>query len=315
MVTAHGHIPVMAAEVLEHLRAAAGQGRFLDATFGGGGHTRRLLEAHAGNTVFALDTDPEAAPRAAALAEAFPSRFTFAAGNFESLGTLAPGEFDGILFDFGLSSFHFDTPERGFAFRLDGPLDMRLDPTSGETAHAFLERATRHELIRALRDFGEEPRWRRVVDAIERARGTEALSRTVAFATLVEEALGPAARRQSRIHPATRTFQGIRIAINRELEVIETALPAAFAKLRTGGRMAVISFHSLEDRLVKRYFRHLAGRPEGVRDNRPADLRPVHALEVTRRPLVPGEAECEQNPRARSAKLRVIEKISQPKSA
>jgi 16S rRNA (cytosine1402-N4)-methyltransferase len=309
MVAAQGHLPVMADEVLAHLGASLGPLRLLDATLGGGGHTRAFLAAHEGNTVHALDADPEAAERAVPLVEEFPARFSFAFGNFERLADLAPGEFDAVLFDLGLSSYHFDTPERGFAFRHDGPLDMRLDPRQGLTAHTFLERADHFELVHAIRDYGEEPRWRRIVDAIERARGTAALARTVPFAALVEQALGPAARRQSRIHPATRTFQGIRIAINRELEVIESALPPAFAKLRPGGRLAVISFHSLEDRLVKRFFRRLSGRPETSRDHRPADERSVHAREITRRPLIPGEAECARNPRSRSAKLRVLEKL------
>lgn len=310
MVATDGHIPVLAAEVLEQLQASVGSRRLLDATFGGGGHSRAWLEAAAGNTVHALDADPEAAPRAERLRTDFSDRFTFAPGNFEDLGELTAGEFDAILFDLGLSSFHFDTPERGFAFRHDGPLDMRLDPREGCSAHTFLERADHFELVRAIRDYGEEPRWRRIVDVIERARGTDALRRTVAFAELIENALGPAARRKSKIHPATRTFQGVRIAVNRELEVIERALPQAFSRLRVGGRLAVISFHSLEDRIAKRYFRHLAGRPESSRDNRPADERPVYGRELTRRPLVPGEAECTANPRARSAKLRVIEKTA-----
>jgi 16S rRNA (cytosine1402-N4)-methyltransferase len=309
MFESEGHIPVMRAEVLEQLCAVAGPRAFLDATFGGGGHTRALLDAHAGNTVQALDTDPEAAPRAAVLSAEYGQRFSFLMGNFEHLGTLVTASFDGILFDFGLSSFHYDTAERGFAFRLDGPLDMRLNPTEGRTAHQFLEEASRHELIVAIRQYGEESRWRRIVDAIEQARGTEALSGTLAFAALVENALGPSARRHSRIHPATKTFQGIRIAINRELEVIETALPLAFAKLNPGGRLAVISFHSLEDRLVKRYFRRLGGRPESARDNRPSDERTVFGREITRRPLAPTDAECAANPRSRSAKLRVIEKL------
>ncbi|MFW6353106.1 MAG: 16S rRNA (cytosine(1402)-N(4))-methyltransferase RsmH [Verrucomicrobiota bacterium] len=311
MVASEGHIPVLLAEVLDHLRAREGSQRLLDATFGGGGHTRAFLEAHPGNTVHALDADPEAAARAAVLAEAYPGRFTFARGNFAELAALSEGVFDGILFDLGLSSFHFDTAERGFSFRHDGPLDMRLDPERGEPASAFLEQASADELRRAIRNYGEEPSWRRVVQAIERARGTDALRRTVPFAALVEEALGPAARHRSRIHPATRTFQGIRIAVNRELEVIESALPAAFDRLRSGGRLAVISFHSLEDRIVKRFCRRMAGRPETARDHRAADERTVYARELSRRPLAPGEAECNANPRARSAKLRVLEKTQE----
>ena len=308
MVEAPGHHPVLCATVVDLLAAAAGPRRFLDATFGGGGHSRAILAAHPGNIVHALDTDPEAAPRAAALSVEVPGRLVFTPGNFEHLAELVKGPFDGILFDFGLSSFHFDTPERGFSFRHEGPLDMRLNPETGLSARTFLETAEREELVRAIRNYGEEQQWRRIVDAILRARGTEALASTQGFAALVAEAKGPAAARQRRIHPATQTFQGIRIAINRELEVIETALPAAFAALAPGGRLAVISFHSLEDRLAKRFFRRMAGRPEGRFDNRPSDQRAVHAHELTRRPVTPAAEECEANPRARSAKLRVLEK-------
>ncbi len=305
-------MPVLRDAVLELLEAGQAPARWLDATFGGGGHTRALLEAHPGSRVVAFDTDPAAVERAEEVRREFGARFEFVATNFEALEERTEGLFDGILFDLGLSSFHLDTPERGFSFRQDGPLDMRLDPERGESAHEFLERASRHDLVQAVRNYGEEARWRRVVEAIEGARGTGALARTTTFAALVEEAIGPAARRYTRIHPATKTFQGIRIAINRELEVIETALPAAFARLAPGGRLAVISFHSLEDRIVKRYFRRMAGRPEHARDNRGADEREVHAKEITRRPVTPAEDECAANPRARSAKLRVLRKLPNP---
>lgn len=308
-----GHVPVLRDPVVRLLRAGEGPLRLLDATFGGGGHSRALLDAHPGNTVLAFDTDPAAGERAAALCASHGDRFSFVACNFEELGERAEGRFAGMLFDLGLSSFHFDTPERGFSIRHDGPLDMRLNPERGIPASEFLECASREELVRAIRNYGEEPRWKRVVSAIEAARGTEALAHTSGLATLIERALGPGSpRRPSRIHPATRSFQGIRIAINRELEVIERALPAAFERLEGGGRLAVISFHSLEDRLVKRFFRRMAGRPEHARDNRVADEREVRATEITRRPIVPDEAECLANPRSRSAKLRVLEKLPTP---
>jgi 16S rRNA (cytosine1402-N4)-methyltransferase len=310
MVTTGGHIPVLLEEVLTGLRAAEGPKRILDATFGGGGHTRALLNAHPENTVWALDVDPEAVARAAELKASEPVRFQFSQGNFEDLSELTEGAFDAMLFDFGLSSYHFDTPERGFAFRHDGPLDMRLDPGSGRSAADFLETASSEELMKALRNYGEEKQWRRIHHAILQARGTGVLQRTLSFAKLIEDTLGPAARRRSKIHPATRSFQGIRIAINRELEVIENALAPAFERLQLGGVLALISFHSLEDRIAKRFCRRMAGRPEGTRDNRPADLRPVFAKELTRRPLAPSEAECERNPRARSAKLRLLQKTA-----
>jgi 16S rRNA (cytosine1402-N4)-methyltransferase len=282
-------------------------GTFLDATFGGGGHTRALLEADDRNVVVALDCDPEAIERGRRLQEAFPGRLTLHHMNFEDLGQLEEDGFIGILFDFGVSSYHFDEARRGFSFREDGPLDMRLNPETGISASAFLETASHQELVEAVRNFGEEPRWRKVVAAIEAARGTGQLERTLPFAELVEKVLG-GRRPGDRIHPATRTFQGIRIAVNRELAVIEAALPAAFAKLCLGGRIAAISFHSLEDRIVKRFFRRMAGRPEHGRDSRPSQFRVRQAGLVTRKPVVADEEEMARNPRARSAKLRVLEK-------
>lgn len=308
---AGGHIPVLLENVLLGIEAANGPKRLLDGTFGGGGHTRALLEAHPGNTVFALDVDPDAAPRADALEKELPGRLTFVGGNFEDIDLLTEGDFDGMLFDFGLSSYHYDTAERGFAFRLDGPMDMRLNPLEGQTAGEFLENAPESDIVRAIRVYGEEKMWRRIVQAIVNARGTGVLQQTRSFSQLIEEVVGPAARRRSKIHPATRTFQGIRIAINRELEVIETVLPKAFDRLKVGGILAVISFHSLEDRIAKRFCRRMSGRPEGARDNRTADQRPVYAVEISRRPISPDEAECEMNPRSRSAKLRLLRKTAE----
>ncbi len=309
-MTASGHVPVLLEEVLDLLEVRSGGRRVLDGTFGGGGHTRAILAAHPANEVVALDTDPEAAARAEALASDFPGRFTFYGVNFEKLSEVAKGSFDGMLFDLGLSSYHFDTPERGFSFRFDAPADMRLDPREGMPASEFLETASREELVRAIRDYGEEPRWKTAVDAIFRARGTGQLARTASLAALFEEVLRlpPGRQRGSHLHPATRAFQGIRIAVNRELEVIEAMLPTAFAALAEGGRLAIISFHSLEDRLIKRFFRKLSGRPETRFDRLPQDMRSIHGRELTRRPVVPGEEEVARNPRARSAKLRVFQK-------
>lgn len=282
-------------------------GRFLDATFGGGGHTRALLEADARNRVLALDCDPEAVARGQPLVADYPDRLVLRHMNFGELGRLAEAGFTGILFDFGVSSFHLDAARRGFSFREDGPLDMRLDPGTGVPASEFLRTAAYGELVEAVRDFGEEPKWRQVVRAIEGARTTLALERTLAFANLVEQAVG-GRRPGQRLHPATRTFQGVRIAVNRELAVIEAALPEAFARLAGGGRLAAISFHSLEDRIVKRFFRRMAGRPEHGRDSTPGQFRVRRATLLTSKPVVPGPAELERNPRARSAKLRVLEK-------
>jgi 16S rRNA (cytosine1402-N4)-methyltransferase len=301
-----GHLPVLLGPVVAYL-AEGRNGTFLDATFGGGGHTRALLEADDRNIVVALDCDPEAIERGKRLQEDFPGRLTLYHMNFEDLEQLEESGFTGILFDFGVSSYHFDEAHRGFSFREDGPLDMRLNPETGISASQFLKGAEHQELVQAVRDFGEEPRWRRVVAAIEAARGSDRLDRTLAFAGLVEEALG-GRRPMDRIHPATRTFQGIRIAVNRELAVIEAALPVAFNKLCDGGRVAAISFHSLEDRIVKRFFRRMAGRPEHGRDSRPGQFRIRQAEMVNRKPVIADEEEINRNPRARSAKLRVLEK-------
>lgn len=304
-----GHRSVLLGEAVRFLTEEDRCGCFLDATFGGGGHTRALLEAHADNRVVAFDCDPEAIERSQSLQQEFGDRLTLHHRNFDELESVETGELDGALFDLGLSSYHFDTPERGFSFRFAAPLDMRLNPQTGITAQEFLESADHQALVTAIRNYGEEPRWRKVVDAIERARGTEALGDTLQFAAMIEAVLGQ--RRvpgRAPIHPATRTFQGIRIAINRELEVIETALPVAFDRLRAGARLVVISFHSLEDRIVKRFLRRMAGRPEHGRDNRPQQERVVRGHELTRKPLRPSESETAENPRARSACMRVIEK-------
>lgn len=301
-----GHLPVLLEPVVSAL-TEGGAGRFLDATFGGGGHTRALLERDAGNHVVALDCDPEAIERGRALEAAFEGRLVLRQMNFSELGTLGGEPFKGILFDFGVSSFHLDDAERGFSFRLDAPLDMRMNPQGGVPASGFLNTASHDQLVEAVRTFGEEPRWRTIVRAIEGARGTERLERTVTFAHLVEEAVG-GRRHTDRIHPATRTFQGVRIAVNGELAAIERALPEAFARLMVGGRLAAISFHSLEDRLVKRFFRRMAGQSEHARDGMPDQFRTRRARVLTRKPLTAEAAETAVNPRSRSAKLRILEK-------
>ena len=305
-----GHVPVLFRETLEVLSPRPGA-RILDGTFGGGGHTRALLSVAEGVSLVATDRDPAAVERAQRVSDEFGDRFRFYQMNFGDLADLDESGFDGILFDFGLSSFQLDETERGFSFRFDAPVDMRMNPNAGISAAEFLETSDEEGLVRAVRNYGEEKRWRRVVQAIIDARGTGRLQRTVSLAALVAEAVGATPRGRKAVNPATRTFQGIRVEINDELSAIERALPAAFERLAPGGVLAAISFHSLEDRIVKRFCRKMAGRPEHRNDYRPIDERCVLGKMVSTRPILPTEEEISMNPRSRSARMRAIRKLSQ----
>lgn len=302
------HIPVLMKEILESF--ALGRAlKVLDCTFGGGGHTRAFLEASENVEVVAIDKDPLAAERAKNLGNEYGDRIRFYDMSFDELDRITEEEFDYILFDMGVSSFQLDEPQRGFSFRYEADVDMRLDPREGLSAAEFLEKATHEDLVKAVRDYGEEQSWRRVVSEIERARGTGVLRNTQSFADLVRAAVGNRPRgKPSKIDPATKTFQGVRMAINDELGQIDRALPKAFDKLAIGGVLAVISFHSLEDRLIKRFFRKMAGRPEHRLDSMPQDMRQQYAKLVTSRPIVAGREEIARNPRSRSAKLRILKK-------
>jgi 16S rRNA (cytosine1402-N4)-methyltransferase len=306
-----GHVPVMLSEVLDVFQCIEGEAllapmRFLDATFGGGGHTSALLDHFQLAHVEALDCDPAAVSRAQEVSLSYGDRFSFRSMNFEGLRHLSDVHYSGVLFDFGVSSFQLDTPERGFSFRYDAPLDMRMNPNEGMSAAMFLETANYGELAMAIRGYGEEPRWRVICQAIQNARGSGRLQTTRGLADLVIEAVGERWAQTARMHPATRTFQGIRIAVNQELTAIEQALPEAFSRLLPGGVMAVISFHSLEDRIVKRFFRRMAGIAEHKGDAVPSQMRLVQARLLNRKPLVAEESETQENPRSRSARLRAL---------
>ena len=305
---AHAHRPVLLAEALEAL-ALRSEGTYVDGTFGRGGHSRAILErlGPSGRLV-ALDRDPEAVAAAASIAD---PRFRIVHAPFSQLAAtldaLGIGAADGMLFDLGVSSPQLDDPSRGFSFRADGPLDMRMDPTRGESAADWLARATEREIGEAIRTYGEERFAQQVAKAVVAARGSEPLRSTRQLADLV----GTAVRtREAGQDPATRTFQALRILVNRELEEVQVMLPQAMARLAPGGRIAVISFQSLEDRVVKRAFQSWA-RPDVPRDLplRASEMPPALGMLVGRA-VRAGEAEVRDNPRARSAILRTLERTS-----
>lgn len=302
------HIPVLLNEILGSFDLTHSE-KILDCTFGGGGHSRAFLEACPGVRVVAIDKDPEAAERVKDLVSEYGDRIRYYDMSFDELDKVEESEFDCILFDLGVSSFQLDEPRRGFSFRYEADVDMRLDPREGLSAGDFLERASYDDLVKAVRDYGEEDSWRKVVRAIEGARGSGILRNTQSFADLVEGVVATKFKgKPSRIHPATKTFQGIRMAINDEIGQIERALPKAFDKLAIGGVLAVISFHSLEDRLIKRFFRRMAGRPEHRLDSTPGDMRESYGKMLNSRPISATAEEVMMNPRSRSARLRILKK-------
>jgi 16S rRNA (cytosine1402-N4)-methyltransferase len=305
------HIPVLAEEVLGAL-ALEPDGYYVDATFGRGGHTALLLQALGREgSVLAIDRDPQAVA-AGERRFANEMRLALVHASFAQIGALVPAHSGGrpcrgVLFDLGVSSPQLDDPARGFSFRADGPVDMRMDPTRGEPVSAWLARASVDEIREVIATFGEERFARRVAEAIVAARRERPIERTRELAELVARAVRT---REPGKHPATRTFQALRIYINDELGQLEKALTAAADALSAGGRLAVISFHSLEDRLVKRFMQResqldpaLAALPIV-----PPQLAP--RLKLIGRKVRPSKEEVARNPRARSALLRVAEKVA-----
>jgi len=299
------HLPVLFAEVLEGLRVLP-DGRYLDGTFGRGGHARGVLERLGpGGRLLLMDKDPEAIAVAEAGFGGDP-RVSIRRGSFAGMAQWDEArELDGILLDLGVSSPQLDVAERGFSFGKDGPLDMRMDPDSGESAAEWLARADEREIAEVLWTNGEEKQSRRIARAIVAARAQEPITRTAQLANLIA---GVVPRGKDRSHPATRSFQAIRIHINRELADLEAGLDAALAALRPGGRLAVISFHSLEDRMVKQFIARHAKAPPANR-RLPEAQAFVPALAALGGAIRAGEEELQVNVRARSAVLRVAEKL------
>ncbi len=298
-----GHLPVMLAEVLEALNPQDGA-HYIDGTFGGGGYAKAILQA-ADCRVLGVDRDPDAIARGQALVQHFGGRLQLALGEFSRMDSFADAT-DGVVLDLGVSSFQFDQPARGFSFREDGPLDMRMS-RSGMSAADFVNSADHAILASVIARHGEEKNARRIASAIIAARP---VTTTAQLARIVSEAQGPAALRHA-IHPATRTFQALRIHVNDELGELERGLDAAMRLLKPSGRLAVVSFHSLEDRIVKRFLvAHSGATPHASRHlPQSAPSRPAFRL-VGKNPQTPTAHEIEINPRARSAKLRVAERLA-----
>lgn len=305
------HVPVLAREVIEAL-AIRPDGTYVDGTFGRGGHSRLILRALSPRgRLVALDRDPAAIAAGQALEDA---RLVLVKAPFSALARVLDEvgveRVDGILLDLGVSSPQLDEAGRGFSFRLDGPLDMRMDPQTGVSAAAWIAQADENEMMEVFRRYGEERFARQIAHAIAQAREVSPILTTGQLAQIVA---GAVRRREPGQHPATRTFQAIRIYLNRELEELTAVLPTCVQRLKPGGRLAVISFHSLEDRIVKRFMRDEERGPELPRDLplRAVDL-PGGRLRRLGKAVRAGAAEVAGNPRARSAVLRVAERTGAP---
>ena len=305
------HIPVMLAEVLETLQPCDGA-TYLDATFGGGGYARAILQA-ARCTLWAIDRDPDAIARGAALAAEHPGQLHLLHGSFGDLLALLAGQgvtrLDGVVMDLGVSSFQLDDPARGFSFRADGPLDMRMD-RAGPTAADLVATLPEAELADTLYQLGEERQSRRIARAVVQARSEAPIATTAQLAAIIRRVVRPDA---SGIDPATRSFQALRIRVNDELGQVLRALEQAAGLLAPGGRLVVVSFHSGEDRIVKRFMQDASGRMPQPSRHQPGGLVGAGARfrSLSARARRPNEAECRRNPRARSARLRAIERLTE----
>jgi 16S rRNA (cytosine1402-N4)-methyltransferase len=309
-----GHTPVLLKEVVELLAPAAG-GLYVDGTFGRGGYSRAILAA--GGRVLAIDRDPDAIAAGSALQAEFGDRLTLVQGRFGELDRIAQergfAPVDGVVLDIGVSSPQVDDPARGFSFMKDGPLDMRMD-RRGPTAADIVNRMPEGDLRRIIAVLGEERKAGAVVRAIVAARDDHEIERTGELATIVEKAIGR--RPTDPIHPATRTFQALRIFVNDELEELARGLAAAERILKGGGRLVVVAFHSLEDRIVKRFLTERSrARPATSRHQPMTEARPPSFVPLTRGAVAPGAAEIAANPRARSAKLRAAVRTAAPAHA
>ena len=308
MTLSGAHVTVLLEEAVEALSVKA-DGTYFDATFGRGGHSRRILQSLGGaGRLFALDRDPAAIAAGAAVAD---ERFRLIHRAFgelaEAASEVAVSAADGILFDIGVSSPQIDDGERGFSFRYDAPLDMRMDTTQGETAAEWLARADEREITEVIKNYGEERFAFQIAKKVVAARVEQPIVTTGQFAALVREAVRT---REPGQDPATRSFQALRIHINQELRQLEVVLPQALSLLKPGGRLVVISFHSLEDRIVKNFMR-AQSTADVLPKNLPlrADQLPRPKLRLVGKAVRPSAAEVDANPRARSAVMRVAEKV------
>lgn len=303
------HVPVLLEEMLVALNPGPNK-HFIDGTFGAGGYSRALLEASPECRVLGIDRDPDAVAAGAAIVAEFQGRMTIVEGRFGDLADIAGlngfDPADGVVLDIGVSSMQIDEAERGFSFRFDGPLDMRMERT-GASAADLVNTLEEAEIADILWRYGEERRSRAIARAIMKARAVEPITTTGALAKLVASVVWVSG---DAIHPATRTFQALRIAVNDELGELERGLEAAEAVLAPGGRLAVVTFHSLEDRIVKDFMTERSGRTAAASRHLPqTEQERARFTLVTRKPIIAGDAEIRVNPRARSAKLRVAERL------